>query len=90
MGNTAGDGVKYAACGMHGGLDGLPHAYTLRSRGRAKRVLKTKEAGIELRPGDVLHVLSGGGGGWGEPRERTAEARERDLLNGFVTDEPPR
>ena len=85
VGNTAGDGVKYPACGMNGGRDALPHRYTLRSHGRRARELKTKEAGIELRPGDVIHVRSGGGGGWDDSDERSAEARRRDLRDGFVT-----
>ena len=85
VGNTAGDGVKYPACGMNGGKDALPHLYILRSRGRRTRELKTKEAGIEPRPGDVIHVRSGGGGGWGDPGERSAVARQRDLRDGFVT-----
>ena len=53
-GNTAGDGVKYGACGILGGKDGLPHRYVLHSEGRQQRVLKTKEVGIEIRPGDVF------------------------------------
>ena len=85
VGNTAGDGVKYPACGMNGGRDALPHHYILRSHGRRTRELKTKEAGIEFKPGDVIHVRSGGGGGWGDPGERSAEARRRDLRDGFVT-----
>ena len=28
---------------------------------------------------------SGGGGGWGPPGERDADARGRDVENGFVT-----
>ena len=31
-----------------------------------------------IRPGDVLDVRSGGGGGWGDPAERSAEERARD------------
>ena len=38
-----------------------------------------------IRPGDVLDVRSGGGGGFGDPAERSAEERARDLLLGFVT-----
>jgi N-methylhydantoinase B len=87
LGNTAGDGVKYGACGLAGGQDGRPHRYWLQSAGRADRALKTKETGIVLRPGDVLHVHSGGGGGWGEARLRTADARARDLALGFVSAE---
>ena len=30
-------------------------------------------------------MRSGGGGGWGDPGERSAEARRRDLHDGFVT-----
>jgi N-methylhydantoinase B len=82
--NTAGDGIRYGACGMGGGQDGLPHRYRLRS-GRRDRVLKTKEVGIPVEPGDVFLVESGGGGGWGDPRRRSAEARRADLANGFVT-----
>ena len=87
LGNTAGDGVKYGACGLAGGQDGRPHRYWLQSAGRADRAIKTKETGIVLRPGDVLHVHSGGGGGWGEARLRTAAARAQDLALGFVSTE---
>ncbi len=83
--NTAGDGVRHGACGLLGGQDGLPHRYVLRSRGRPDRVLRTKEVGIPVHPGDVIHVESGGGGGWGDPRERPEAARREDLLQGFVT-----
>jgi N-methylhydantoinase B len=83
-GNTAGDGVKYGACGMLGGQDGLPHRYVLHSAGRQQRPLKTKEVGIEIRPGDVFKIESGGGGGWGDAAKRDPAARERDAINGFV------
>jgi N-methylhydantoinase B len=85
VGNTAGDGVKYGACGLLGGADGKPHQYWLQSAGRPDRALKTKETGIVLRPGDVVHAHSGGGGGWGEPGLRTAEERARDVELGFVS-----
>ena len=51
---------------------------------RKRRVLKTKEVGIEIRPGDVFRIESGGGGGWGDPAKRDPAARERDESNGFV------
>jgi N-methylhydantoinase B len=83
--NTAGDGVKYGACGMVGGQDGKPHNYWLQSNGHPDRPLKTKETGVVLHPGDVIQVRSGGGGGWGSPGERTREERARDVELGFVT-----
>jgi N-methylhydantoinase B len=77
-GNTAGDGARHGPCGMLGGKDGEPHHYRLISEGREPRVLRTKEVGIELRPGDCLEIRSSGGGGWGPPSKRSAEARRRD------------
>src|SRR6267378_4102088 len=41
LGNTAGDGIRYGACGILGGEDGAPHRYRLRSRGRKSRTIKT-------------------------------------------------
>jgi N-methylhydantoinase B len=83
--NTAGDGARHGACGMLGGQDGQPHHYRLVSNGKDDRILKTKEVGVVIAPGDVLQVHSGGGGGWGDPRERTAEAERRDLAQGLIT-----
>ena len=85
LGNTAGDGVRHGAVGILGGADGLPHRYTLHSDGLPPRAIKTKEVGLPIRPGDVFVIESGGGGGWGDPARRTAEARAGDLLSGFVT-----
>lgn len=84
--NTAGDGVRHGACGILGGQDGAPHDYRLRSVDGQERVLRTKEVGIRIRPGDVLVALSGGGGGWGEPGERDPAAVARDRAEGFVVE----
>jgi N-methylhydantoinase B len=83
--NTAGDGVRHGACGILGGEDGLPHRYTLYSKGQPPRPIKTKETGITIRPGDVLILESGGGGGWGNPADRDPEAIAADHGDGFVT-----
>lgn len=82
--NTAGDGARHGACGLLGGKDGEPHHYRLLSEGHAPRELKTKEVGIEIRPGDVLEIRSSGGGGWGPPEKRSEEARKRDLQEGLI------
>jgi N-methylhydantoinase B len=84
LGNTAGDGVRHAPCGMLGGADGVPHAYRLLSAGREPRVLRTKEVGIVIRPGDCLEIRSSGGGGWGLPEQRSPDARARDDEQDFT------
>src|SRR5437667_9571929 len=83
-GNTAGDGVRHGACGILGGADGAPHRYVLHSEGREARPIRTKETGLVIRPGDRIVAESGGGGGWGEPRKRSAAARAQDVESGFV------
>jgi N-methylhydantoinase B len=82
--NTAGDGVRHAPYGLFGGADGLLHRYRLRSHG-SDRVLRTKEVGIPVAPGDVFFVESAGGGGYGDPRGRSADVHAADLQNGVVT-----
>jgi N-methylhydantoinase B len=86
LANTAGEGVRHGACGILGGADGAPHHYVLHSAGRAPRVIRTKETGIEVRPGDRFEIASGGGGGWGDPAARSADARADDVESGFVSD----
>jgi N-methylhydantoinase B len=88
LANTAGDGTRHGACGMLGGEDGAPHHYRLISANRPPRVLRTKEVGIEVLPGDCFEVRSSGGGGWGPPVQRRQEARQRDLKQGLVTESP--
>jgi N-methylhydantoinase B len=87
LGNTAGEGTRHGSAGMLGGADSRPHRYRLLSEGKPPRELRTKETGIEILPGDCLEVRSAGGGGYGPPDKRAKEARERDRLQGLVTDD---
>jgi N-methylhydantoinase B len=87
LGNTAGEGTTHGSCGMLGGEDSTPHRYRLLSKARPPRILRTKEVGIAIFPGDCLEVRSAGGGGWGPPAKRSQAARDRDRLQGLVTDD---
>jgi N-methylhydantoinase B len=40
---------------------------------------------IAMEPGDAIIVRTAGGGGYGDPAERDAAARERDRADGFST-----
>lgn len=81
--NTAGEGVRHPAAGRLGGVDGAPHDYRMRTPDGERRVLKTKEEGVDAPAGAVFEVLSGGGGGWGDPAQRTPDARDEDNLDGL-------
>jgi N-methylhydantoinase B len=82
--NTAGEGVRHGARGMLGGRDGAPHDYTLLPPGTAPRKLKSKEILVPVPTGSVIHVLSGGGGGWGDPAKRDPAARASDRAEGLA------
>jgi N-methylhydantoinase B len=71
---------------MLGGEDGVPHYYRPIPDGSAQRVLRTKEVGIEIRPGDCLEIRSSGGGGWGPPKLRSPQARQHDREQGLTAD----
>jgi N-methylhydantoinase B len=45
-----------------------------------------KLARRRLRRGDVLRLVTGMGGGYGDPRERAREAVREDVRNGYLTD----
>jgi N-methylhydantoinase B len=82
--NTAGEGVVHGARGIGGGRDGAPHDYTLLAPGAAPRKLKSKEINVPVPSGSVIHVLSGGGGGWGDPASRDPAAHQIDVAEGLA------
>ena len=49
----------------------------------------SKDQGIEMRAGDTVEVMTPGGGGYGDPRERDPRLRERDRLRGYYPPKPP-
>ncbi|MXZ91549.1 MAG: hypothetical protein F4W95_12105 [Chloroflexi bacterium] len=82
--NTAGDGIVVPPFGLFGAADGLPHHYKIVSNG-TDRVLGSKEVGVLVNPGDHIICLSSGGGGYGQPINRSQDASQWDLKNGYVT-----
>ncbi|MCS6890933.1 MAG: hydantoinase B/oxoprolinase family protein [Rhodovarius sp.] len=82
--NTAGDGARHGSAGIAGGADGLPHRYSILRHDGSERLLRTKEAGVAIAPGESLHILSAGGGGWGPPSERDPAAIAADRREGYV------
>jgi len=70
--------------GLHGGGDGARWQATLRRPDGPEETLPGKTV-LDLGAGDVLTVLTGGGGGFGDPFERDPQAVVEDWLAGKVT-----
>jgi N-methylhydantoinase B len=74
--------------GAFGGAPGAPYRITLERDGTAKDI-KGKET-VRLRAGDVVVIDTCGGGGYGDPASRAAEAEAADRLEGIVVAAPGR
>ena len=81
--NTAGDGAIVPPFGVLGGEPGLPHRYSVVSGG-VETVLRTKQTGVVVKPGDRIVALSSGGGGYGDAGMRADDAAAWDRRNGYV------
>ena len=74
-------------------FDGKPGAKGLHRRnpGRSdEAVLPSKGGPIEFKKGDVLRAQAAGGGGFGNPKKRSARLLAVDLADGKVTEEAAR
>jgi len=71
--------------GQDGGAPGSCNYLEL-VRGEDRRRF-SRIARLPLRKGDLLRVVTGGGGGLGEARERPEEAIRQDLADGYITPE---
>jgi N-methylhydantoinase B len=72
--------TRFPAQGLLGGRPGRPGF--VRRNGRA---VPEPKSVIVLEPGDVLELGLPGGGGFGAPAARDAEAVERDVAEGYVS-----
>jgi N-methylhydantoinase B len=71
--------------GVNGGQPGgRSRKYLVRSDGGTE-VLPSKCDRIRVKPGDLLHYVTWGGGGWGDPLTRDSALVARDVRRGLVT-----
>jgi len=47
-------------------------------------------SGLPTKPGDVIRVITGNGGGYGDPRRRDPARVAMDIKNGIVSPERAR
>jgi len=72
--------------GLNGGHDGAVNGVEITSTdGSVRHVRKATQHPIAA--GDIVRIMSGGGGGWGPPAERDRDAIRRDVREGYVSAE---
>jgi N-methylhydantoinase B len=75
--------ARHQPWGLEGGRPGRGTEVLVVRRGRGQSV--DVKSTIRLNAGDVVEVRTAGGGGFGRPGERSAQALKEDLRNGLVT-----
>jgi len=78
--------TQCAPWGLDGGRDGLPNQIAVkRADGRVEEFPNGKLHSFPIDPHDAVILRSGGGGGYGDPRERPPELVREDVLEGYVS-----
>src|SRR5712672_21720 len=80
------DRTRFPPWGTQGGNEGRPGRFTLVCADGSERSIE-KEKGFALQAGDRVYIETGGGGGYGAPRERSLDLIERDLDAGYISAE---
>ena len=79
------DRTKFPPQGVQGGRQAKPGRFTLIDGQTGEQRSIDKEKGLALKPGDIVCVETGGGGGYGPPSRRALAAIQRDLDAGYVS-----
>jgi N-methylhydantoinase B len=89
--NVHAERTKCAPWGLAGGHEALPNRIHVERADGA--VVSTGNGKINAEPlavGDALVIESGGGGGYGDPRERPHDLVRADVIGGYVSAEAAR
>jgi N-methylhydantoinase B len=72
--------------GLDGGNEGSPNYVEVRrTTGEVEKYAFA--SGVTVNTDDVIRIITGAGGGLGDPKKREREAIENDIRNGFITRE---
>jgi N-methylhydantoinase B len=78
--------TKVPGWAAQGGKQGKPNGVTITyPDGKQKKIGKI--TGLQLPKGSKIAIHCGGGGGYGDPKKRSPELVERDLREGYISQE---
>jgi N-methylhydantoinase B len=81
------DNIRWPAWGVKGGMGGGAGRILVNPGTSGERELRPMSEGNKLKKGDLVRIMTPGGGGWGSPLERAAEQVRDDVLDGFISAE---
>lgn len=77
---------RFPAKGIDGGKDGAPGAFILNPGTAAEERLPSTSSATPLKKGDLLRIMTPGGGGLGDPNRRRREAIRTDYRQGKISE----
>jgi len=82
---TVTERTAFACSGIKGGQWGAP-GYSVKNLGTPEEeyVYFSRDA-VPVKAGDIVRLVTPGGGGWGDPLEREVEAVRLDVVRGLVS-----
>ena len=81
------DNIRWPAWGVKGGMGGGAGRIVVNPGTADERELRPMSEGNKLKKGDLVRIMTPGGGGWGSPLERAAEQVRDDILDGYISAE---
>jgi len=76
--------------GVNGGAPGARARKILEKADGSQVIVGNKREDISVEAGDMLHFITWGGGGWGDPLERDPALVAKEIIQGLVTSEGAR
>jgi len=76
--------------GVNGGQPGMRARKILEKPDGTQRIVGNKLEDLPVEAGDILHFITWGGGGWGDPLERDPALVAKEIVQGLVTHEGAR
>ena len=71
--------------GVNGGLPGMRAKKVIEHADGTSEIVGNKVEDVPVKAGDLLHYITWGGGGWGDPMERDPEMVGLEIRQGLVT-----
>lgn len=77
--------TAFAPFGLNGGMAGMPGAVKVNPGTPEEKHIQFSHEAIPVQAGDRIRILTGGGGGWGDPLKRDTEAVRLDVARRLVS-----
>lgn len=79
------DRARSITWGIEGGLPSIPHGVWMNKGTERERFLGSIFSSVPVEPGDTFFRPSAGGGGFGDPLDRTPEEVLEDIIDDYVS-----